>query len=321
MLGRFRVGADVAQAEVRLVGARRPHLLPVHHEMPVVQFGPGGQRRQVAPRVGLAHAEAPRDLALQGREDEAFLLGVGAVLDDGCRADGQALRIQRAGHHPLGDDLEVGHPLLGRGVATAELGRPARNEIARLVHLPLEGARPARQVGGGAGGARRPWPRARAGARPARHSNSRRKSATCRQAPGAWPTMTRASVVQRFSVHVVVVVDLARAGRAQQVAAPGGGQGLNGEDDPEGRLGQEDRPGDLVPGRPHLGRQPGVALHAAGLPGDDGAHHADELVRLAVGCPQRIDGCHPRVLGLQDARCPLGAGSAPRGRARRPPRR
>ena len=146
VLGGLGVGAHVAHAVVGLVGPRGPHLLPVHHEVGVAPLGLGGQRGQVAARVGLAHADAPRDLALQRREDEALLLLLVPELDDGGGTDGEALRVERARRHALGDDLEVDHLLLGRRVAAAELGRPSRHEVARLEHLALEGARPVRQV-------------------------------------------------------------------------------------------------------------------------------------------------------------------------------
>ena len=147
VLGRLGVGAHVAHAVVGLVGARGPHLLPVDDEVAVTLLGLGAERRQVAAGVGLAHADAPGDLALQRREDEALLLLLGAELDDGGGADGEALRVERTGHHALGDDLEVGHLLLGRGVAAAQLGWPPGHEVARLEHLALERAGPLGQVG------------------------------------------------------------------------------------------------------------------------------------------------------------------------------
>ena len=45
VLGRLGVGAHVAQAEVGLVGARGPHLLPVHDEVAVAVLGPGASAR------------------------------------------------------------------------------------------------------------------------------------------------------------------------------------------------------------------------------------------------------------------------------------
>ena len=152
VLRRLGVGAHVAQAVVGVVGPRRPHLLPVHRELPVALFGRGAQRSEVAAGVGLAHAEAPRDLALERRDDEALLLVVGPVLDDGGRADGEALRVEGARGLTFGDHLEVGHLLLGRGVAATQLGWPSRHEVARLEHVALEGAGPVGQVRRGTAG-------------------------------------------------------------------------------------------------------------------------------------------------------------------------
>jgi hypothetical protein len=91
------VGAHVAEAEVGLVGARGPHLLPVHHEVAVTMLGPRRQRGQVAPGVGLAHAEAPGDLPLERGDDEPLLLVIGAVFDDGGGADGEPCGLSERG--------------------------------------------------------------------------------------------------------------------------------------------------------------------------------------------------------------------------------
>ncbi len=147
VLGLPGIGADVAHAVVGLVGPRGPHFLPVHHEVAVPPLGSRGERGEVAAHVGLAHAEAPRDLALQGRQDETLLLVLGPELHDGGGANGEALRVERAWHQALGDDLEVGHLLLGGRVAATELGWPPRHQVARLEQLPLEGAGPLGQVG------------------------------------------------------------------------------------------------------------------------------------------------------------------------------
>ena len=43
-----------------------------------------------------------------------------------------------------------------------------------------------------------------------------------------------------------------------------------------------------------------MTLDPGGIPQTDGHHHADELVRLAIRRPQRVELRHPRVLrGMQ----------------------
>ena len=96
VLGRVRVGAHEAEAPVGVVRAGGPHLLAVHDELVADQLGAGSQAREVAPGVRFAHAEAPRDLGAQGREEEALLLLVGAVVVDRRRDDAETLRVRAA---------------------------------------------------------------------------------------------------------------------------------------------------------------------------------------------------------------------------------
>ena len=62
VLGRSRIGTHEAQAPVGVVRARRPHLLPVHHELVADQLRARLEAREVAPGAGFTHAETPRDL-------------------------------------------------------------------------------------------------------------------------------------------------------------------------------------------------------------------------------------------------------------------
>ena len=94
MLGRVGIGAHEAEAPVGVVRARRPHLLPVDDELVADELGARAQAREVAPRVGLAHPEAPRDLGAQRREEELRLLLRGAVVLDRRSDDAEALRVR-----------------------------------------------------------------------------------------------------------------------------------------------------------------------------------------------------------------------------------
>ena len=62
MLGRIWVGANECQQEVGVVGARRPHLLAVDHEVVAVADRARAQRCQVRTGAGLAHPERRGDL-------------------------------------------------------------------------------------------------------------------------------------------------------------------------------------------------------------------------------------------------------------------
>ena len=138
VLGRRRVGADIAEAPVRVVGARGPDLLAVDHELVTIEHGPGGEAGQVTAGPGLAHAEAPGQLALQGGQRPPLDLGLGAVVEQRGRHDGQALGVHRPGDVPVREDLEVDHLLDRRGVAPT----PRRGEPGDQPPAVEEGALP-----------------------------------------------------------------------------------------------------------------------------------------------------------------------------------
>ena len=129
--GSVGIGAHEAEAPVGVVRARRPDLLAVDDEVVAVEHGPRAQAREVAARGRLAHAEAPRDLGPQRREQEPLALLGRAVVADRRGDDPEALRVEAARDLPARHLLEVDH-LLDRGrVAPAELGRPARARASR----------------------------------------------------------------------------------------------------------------------------------------------------------------------------------------------
>ena len=131
-LGAVGVGPAEQEAEVGVVGARGPDLLAVDDEAVAVEHGPGAERREVAARARLAHAEAGRLLAVQ---DRAWRTARSAP---GCRSRGSTGRRCRgpaalvgAGDAGLGELLDVDERLDRPGVASAALGRPARARASR----------------------------------------------------------------------------------------------------------------------------------------------------------------------------------------------
>ena len=153
-------------AEVRHDGVGRPDLRAGDDVVVAVAHGPGAQRGQVAPRVGLAEALAPHLLAAQDGREVALLLGAGALGDD------RRPRVQQPDEvHP-----DVGRPrplallledqlLHRRGAAPTTFDRPVDAGVARLEEevLPAAGRRPAGRASRHGAAAR---PR-RAGWRPA----------------------------------------------------------------------------------------------------------------------------------------------------------
>ena len=89
VLGHLGVGARHEHAPLGVVGEGGPHLLAGHHPLAVVLDRLGLQRREVGARVGLREPLAPDLLAREDRLDEALLLLLGPVGDDGRPAHGE----------------------------------------------------------------------------------------------------------------------------------------------------------------------------------------------------------------------------------------
>ena len=130
MLRRVGVGAGQADAPVRALGDRGPHLLAGQPPATVDPLGAGAQRGQVGAGARLGEQLAPDQLAPQRRRHEPLALRVVAVLED---------RRQRpAGDHDVGPgDAGPGQLLvdddLGDGVgAEAVRRRPVRRQVAGL---------------------------------------------------------------------------------------------------------------------------------------------------------------------------------------------
>ena len=144
VLRRVGIGAHEAEAPVGVVRARRPHLLAVDDELVAVEHGARLQAREVAAGAGLAHAEAPRDLGPQRREQEPLLLLGRAVVDDRRGDDAEALRVRAARDLAPRHLLEVDHLLrsawrCARRARAANPGtsQPASNSVRCHVARPL----------------------------------------------------------------------------------------------------------------------------------------------------------------------------------------
>jgi hypothetical protein len=127
VLGQVRVGAGDEDRPAGVVGAGRPHLLAVHDPVVAVPDRPGAQPRQVGARAGFGEQLAPDLLAGPQRPQEALLLLLGAVAQDGrgghAEADADAPRVVvgRAGGGQFGvhDALQRA----GRAEAAEALGK------------------------------------------------------------------------------------------------------------------------------------------------------------------------------------------------------
>ena len=82
VLRRVGIGAGDEDAELRVLGERRPDLLAVHDPLVAVAHGAGAERGQVGARAGLAEELAPDLLGGQQREQVALLLRLDAAVDD-----------------------------------------------------------------------------------------------------------------------------------------------------------------------------------------------------------------------------------------------
>ena len=127
-------------AEVGEVRERRPHLLPVHDEVAVVEPRARPHAGEVRACAGLGEALAPDLLGREERREVAPLLLLGAVRDD-----------RRAGHADA-DDADVRRRLGARELleedrlvrvrraAAAVLLGPGEPDVAGVVERPAPGA-------------------------------------------------------------------------------------------------------------------------------------------------------------------------------------
>ncbi len=146
-LRRIRIGADQHEAPVGVMRGRCPDLLPVHHVVVAVPLRRGLQRGKVGARARFGEALAPPVIKVGGARQEAFLLLLGAELDQHRAEHGDVERRQLRRRRNL-ILLEEDH-LLHRGPPwAAPLLRPGHRCPAALVEdaLPSHGVLLARTV-------------------------------------------------------------------------------------------------------------------------------------------------------------------------------
>ena len=97
---RVGIGAADHEAPVGLVGQRGPHLLPGDDPLVAVPHRPGLDVGQVAAGVGLRIALAPQLGALPDGRQEALLLGLGPVVDQGGPEQPLPRMLTRPGARP-----------------------------------------------------------------------------------------------------------------------------------------------------------------------------------------------------------------------------
>ena len=78
MFRRCGVGAGEEDPELRFLGPRRPDLLAGDDPLVAVEHGPGGERGEVTPGLGLAEQLAPELVAREHRAEVPLLLLLGA---------------------------------------------------------------------------------------------------------------------------------------------------------------------------------------------------------------------------------------------------
>src|SRR5262249_11977107 len=120
----------------------RPHLLAVHHYAVTLDLAAGAKRGQVGARAGFGEALAPHLVAAQDRLEEALLLRLGAVVDQGWAgqvgADGDVDRVRSASREVF---LAEQHLLERRESLTAVLLGPGETRPAAVVELALPSPR------------------------------------------------------------------------------------------------------------------------------------------------------------------------------------
>ena len=132
------VGPDQAEDPVGPLRERGPRLLAVDHVGVAVADGPGGQRREVGPGVGLGEPLAPPDVEVGRRRQEPLLQLLAAERRD-HRPDHGGVERQRRRNvregHLLGPDV----PLQRRPVLATPRDRPVRHGQAVRVQDLLGG--------------------------------------------------------------------------------------------------------------------------------------------------------------------------------------
>src|SRR5436309_8240939 len=130
VLGQRRVGAgeqDRPPGELRVA---RPHLLAGHHEPVAVGLRAGAERGQVAARAGLAEELAPDLLGREDGREEAALLRLAAVRDEGWAGVVDADAVQELRRAGAGQLLVQDRLLGGARAAPAVLARPEEAQVA-----------------------------------------------------------------------------------------------------------------------------------------------------------------------------------------------
>ena len=149
VLGGIGISANESQEHIGVVGARRPHLLPVDHELVAIDVGAGAQRREVGARARLTHSQRRGHFGPQDRHRPAPLLLGCAERDQRRGDDADALRVEGEVAPAAGQFLLVDVLLQDRGVAATELGRIPGQQPAVVEHQPLPAPGPVRDMAAG----------------------------------------------------------------------------------------------------------------------------------------------------------------------------
>src|SRR3954466_3324842 len=124
-------------APLRVMGERRPHLLPGDDPLVPVAHRARLQRREVRAGLGLGEPLAPDLVGAEDGLEVALLLLLGAVRDDCRPAHRQAQHVRRARRLRAGELLVVDRLLDERRAAPAVLLRPGHAGPVVLVQAPL----------------------------------------------------------------------------------------------------------------------------------------------------------------------------------------
>ena len=132
-LGDVPIGAGQQHAQVGVMGAGVPYLLPVDHPLVAVEHCRGGQAGEVRPRRRLAEQLAPQLLAGQQRSQKALPDQVGALLEDGGtgQAGGHRRHCPGAGGSPDAPGRRPTQAGPGRTSVQATTVRPTRTSTSR----------------------------------------------------------------------------------------------------------------------------------------------------------------------------------------------
>jgi hypothetical protein len=122
--GGVGITAGQAQAPVGELGIRGPYFGPRQHPAPLGPLGPGGQRGQIAARLGLGEQLAPERLGPEDRRQPLLALGRCAVGQQGRRHQVDSDAPYQLGGPGPGHLLGDQKVLSGSEPATAEFDRP-----------------------------------------------------------------------------------------------------------------------------------------------------------------------------------------------------